>query len=452
MGQPKKIIKDGLLFLGLLTLSTSGCREDKARERLPIQKAPAQLDPKTGQKTSGKGASTASVGDCQSLRKKALELGFKVKDVKVSLVSGTLGSSDLSVFYLEKTGPNLKNPVLFVKTNGFQEMTQHDLENLKKISDSTKIDPIALDQRGSSCQQPPAQSSDSPASLQDRGSRAHVLAAERVRGDLLKGRPWKILSFRSGGAVALRYVEMKPEALQSIHIADFTPISNVSSYLEFRKKQERQNWDELLKATRLERSTVAKAIQEMDKLDLKKSCGEGLKCRDLIQNLAPQLSYRNAWSSIADEIQKWAQGKIEVNQLVEEYVRVQRKSFPIRLAQRIDLALMEASKECEVSSEDYPLSTCQLEKNLQTQDCDKALQSVRLEALNIEKIRQNLEKAKITYSLVAGGRSTYAPLSAFEEHQKDFEKSLETGFLVIEEKGSEVLTDPAFLKSLQARP
>lgn len=430
------------------TIGAGGSSRPSGQKTTPQEQISGQPGTPSVDGKSEAQANLSSGQNCQSLQAKAKSLGFKADSVESQVAQRKL---KIQFYLLTKSQGEIKNPLVYFVKSSFQEATEQDLENLKKISDSTKTDAIMIDMRGAGCSGGLPSLAAASSEFQQFGSRTAVQDAEIIRKKLLKDQKWTLLAHRSGGAVALRYIELAPQGLQAVHIADFTPASDMKKLMRERASQEKSNWEQLLKETKLDEAIIEKALTQLDS----QKCGENQKCRDLVHVLATKLGQTDQWPFIKETFQKLADGKSSAQDLLNELNRKKQKAELNVISRILDLDSDTQLKACQSQTltpdEKFYLSLCRLENLIGLPQIQNWSQKLRHEPLNFERIKQNATQNRIQYSLSAAGLSTLYPLESYQEQQAKLDEILESSFFKYESLGSEIFLNSEFLKSINTR-
>ncbi len=388
-----------------------------------------------------------TAAECKSLEAAAKKHGWEMKSLDIK-------EDNVKIVYYIMTDSlkNMSNPVIYFNRNALQITRPDDLERFAKIHTAYKVDPILMDMRGAGC------SSALPdftktAELNKYGSRAAVADAEKIRISL-KQKKLKVMANLSGGIVALRYAQLAPQSISSIHIADFAPMKSQTTLMKLRGSQETDILKEILKSEQLDEEVVKKAIE---KLKEEKNCTGLTSCAGLIDLLGGiDMSQKSQWSVIAKRIQGIADGKLKAQDLMKEFELEKLKLDKVTMSRILDVDSdknLSACAEAIKGNEKSLINSCRLE-NAIGQSKIKELKKLTHDALNMTTIKTNMTNNKIDYHLVAGDKSVMFPRAAYEEHHTDMESSSLLGvdgknYLIIEEAGSEVFEHEKFLDTLK---
>lgn len=398
---------------------------------------------------SGKGVTIRSeetnltAAECKHLEAAAKEHGWEMKSIETE--------DKVKVVYYVMTASlkSMNNPVIYFNRNALQITRSEDLKRFAKIHTDYKIDPILMDMRGAGCSSALPDLKTKAAELNKYGSRAAVADAEKIRKAVLKDEKWKVMANLTGGAVALRYAQLAPQGVTSIHIADFAPMKSQTELMKLRGLKEVANLKEILKAAKLEEEVVQKAIK---KLEAEKNC-TGLKsCASLIDLLGGlNMSQKAQWSQIATRIQAIADGKLKAQDLMKELELKKQHLDKVTISRILDLDSnknLTACADAVKGQEKSLINSCRLEVAIGHGET-KELKNLNHDALNMQTIKTNLTNSKIDYHLFAGEQSVMFPKDAYEDHQKDMESILGDNFNLIPDAGSEVHEDEKFLNTLK---
>lgn len=484
-----KLVLSILMSFSLLTLSA--CKEGGAKSRTSIKKGTAtnqnkttRLDKSAQQPASSEGSAAGAdrkqptppapqaldvngnsahgvtiggqdlldKGTCANLDAQAKTLGWKINSLSVPEDKSIDKKLKITFYTLKESDSGMNNPVIYFNRSAFQNMTERDLKKFKDISSEYSLDPILMDMRGAGCSSALPDIKTRTTELNKYGSRYAVQDAEQIRKVLLKDKPWKILADRSGGVVALRYAQIAPEGISSLHVADFAPVKNQTELMKLRIAQETEVWKSIAKQENVTDEILQKALKNLDAA----KCDKLKSCQDLIDlEGGVKMSYKNQWPSIANDIKALADGTQKASEKTRDLMKIyesKKKHRDLKTATRIlDLDTtknLSACSEALKTDSKGVINSCRLELSLGHGEIAAVKNVLNHDALNMTTIRENLLKNSITYNLFAGARSTLYPKDAYEEHEKEMGEALEDTLQFID-AGSEVFESPEFLKTLR---
>lgn len=371
---------------------------------------------------------------CEDIQNAATKNGWKLH----SLANKSDPNTKISYYILEKSVDKLTNPVVYFKSNAFEKLTTEDFKTFADRYETLKIDPILIDARGTGCSIPLPDLQKNAGDLNKYGSRYAVQDAEAVRKTLLQDKKWKILAHGTGGAVALRYVQLAPSGVESIHIADFAPMKNQANLMKIRIKQEQDSFSKLMKEHSLTEEDISKAQKNL-----------GAE-KELIDVLAADLSNKKKWDSIASTIKGLADGSKKADGLEETLAELKKQSDLNTAARILDLDSsknLSACSEAVQSGAKNILNSCRLEKLVGHGIYSNIKNLVNHDALNMDIIKANITKNNITYHLFSGKQSTLYPTSAYEEHEKAMGEILDEQQSL--DLGSEIVSNEDYLETLK---
>ncbi len=376
---------------------------------------------------------------CAARDKSAKESGWKILSLDIPNEK-----IKITYYVLEKSSDNLQNPVIYFKQNAFQSTNAADLKKFAELYDSQKIDPVLMDMRGGGC----SANEDAKTDISQSGSRLAVADAEKIRKVLLKEKKWKVLAQQSGGAVALRYAQLAPQALESIHIADFVPMADQTKLMQLRVTQENDNLKQLMKDHNVSEKVAEAALKNLESTQ---NCGGLKSCQTLVHLLGGEtLSHKTEWREIADTLTKLADDKRKITGLVsllEKHKKALDKNSAARI---IDLDSNRSLTACSqvAKIESGLVNSCKLEVAVGLGNTS-VLSNLRHEPLDLNKIKANLSGNQIAYHLFAGNLSSLYPNESSEQHEAAMGEVLETTFHSVQDVGSEVFDNAEFLDTLK---
>lgn len=384
---------------------------------------------------------------CTELDATAKSLGWKINSLDV-----TEDKVKIVYYTFEKSTDDMANPVIYFNKNAFQAMTKKDLENFANLYDKYKIDPILMDMRGAGCSSALPDIKTKTSELNKYGSQSAVADAEKIRKKVLKDKKWKVLAYQGGGAVALRYAQVAPLGIKSIHVADFVPMKNQTQLMKLRVTQESAVFAEIMKEERLTDEQVKKALENLDSENCEK-LGGSKKCKVLIDTYGGRkMSYKKDWSTIANLFKELAEGKKKSSTLMESFEKRKKLLDKSMIARILDIDAdknLSACKEVASTESTSTINSCRFEVLLGQGTHAAAIKAaLRHSPLDLAKIKKNLTENNITYYLVSGKYSTLYPYEAFEKHKEELGAILDSTWRTIE-TGSEVIENVEFLESLR---
>lgn len=381
---------------------------------------------------------------CATLESSAKEDGWEVKSLDLPEEKVKV------VYYVLKKSlqEEMKNPVVYFNRNAFQSMKVNDLKKFSNISREHQIDPILIDMRGSGCSSPTPDLKTKTSELNQYGSKFAVADAEKVRKILLKDRPWKILAHRSGGVVALKYAQLAPNGIESLHIADYVPVQNQTTLAKFRMAQESAVFEKIMVQEKLTEELVNKALKN---LDSDKLCKGFTSCRVLLDLYGGMMmSYKSQWTAIGNLIKSYSENKSQSTELIELLEKRKADLDLSSVARVLDLHPFEGFSACsDAIKKETPgiINSCRMEVTLGTSSIS-GIKNLNHDPLDLQLIKTNLIKHDIPYTLYSGSLSTIYPPEAFEQHEKEMGDILGPSYYSLE-MGSEVSESPEFLGTLK---
>ena len=414
------------------------------------------VDTKAILDTNGENGEGAIVGGkpktkitCSGIEEKAKANGWKINSVEVAESKGSAKKLKIAYYTLEKSN-EMANPVIYFNRNAFQNATPNDLEKLAKVAADYKLDLVLMDMRGAGCSTALPDIKTKTSELNNYSSKYAVSDAEEVRKIVLKNsqeKKWKIMAHQSGGIVALRYVQLFPESVRSLHIADFYPSKDQTKLYKLRIEKESEIWKVLADQEKVTENIFAKAMKNLD--DSK--CTGLTSCKTLIDLLGgSKISYKPSWSTIATQIKALAEDKSKTSEMMKEFEARKASNDKIFAARILDIDSDKSLSACaNVLKTDSKgaINSCRLEVELRKGET-VALKSLNHDALNMSLIKQNITKNEIEYHLFAGQNSTLYPSDGYKDHEDEMGDILKNTSEIVDD-GSEVYLNTNFLKTLQ---
>ena len=412
-------------------------------------------DPKTITDTNGDNGDGVTIGKttskatCASVEEKAKASGWKINAIDVPETKGSAKKLKITYFTIEKSG-DLSNPVIYFNRNAFQNISNDDFDKLAKVATDFKLDLVLMDMRGSGCSVAMPDIKTKTAELNNYSSKNAVADAEEIRKVFLKDskeKKFKILAHQSGGIVALRYVQLFPESVKSIHIADFYPAKNQAELFKTRVEKETELWKTIAEQEKVTDEILAKAMKNLE--DSK--CTGLASCKTLIDLLGgSRMSFKPMWPALAKQIKDIADDKSKVADLMKVYEARKAMSDRISAARILDVDSDKSLSACATvlkTNNKGVINSCRLEVEIRKIET-AALKNLNHDPLNISLIKQNLIKNEIEYHLFAGQASSLYPSDGYKQHEDEMGDVLKNTSEILDD-GSEVYLNPAFLKGLQ---
>ncbi len=375
---------------------------------------------------------------CQNLKPSLDTYGWKVQSIQSK--ETTQNGKTLNIVFYTLKNSTFENPVLYFKKNALQATTAQDLENFSKWATQYNFDPILMDARGAGCSTVLPDLKTLSSRVNDYGSSREIADAELIRKALLNGKKWKVLGTRSGGAAALRYAQLHPEALTSLHIADFTVVQNSVDLESFRLEQEAKNFKSLLDHFKITDNEVTKAQQTLDASKCQPDLNSCHELLDLKSGFA--ISSTTGWQNIAELIKNINDGTQKTEDLLKEFQNHKKYVDFINVSKFLDLSSDKNLSGCTEALKAKPdgiLNSCRLQKNLSRSENTDLKNKINYVALDLNKISQNLTQNKIPYYLVAGQLSSLYPFDLYQEQEEVMNQNPDFNLLQISDMGSEVI-------------
>ena len=411
--------------------------ENRKKTGLNPDGTPAtQSNTGTAENTPGAETDTGTAAKCDDLQSAATKNGWKLFSIQDKMNI----NKKISYYVLEKSIDNFTNPVIYFNRSSFQRISPEDLTKFKELYESHKIDPILMDMRGAGCSAGLPDLKTKTAELNEYGSKFAVHDAEQIRKSLLKDKPWKVLAHRSGGVVALRYAQLAPTALTSIHIADFAPMKSQTELMKIRLKQETDSWAKLMKEEDLTQDEVDKAIKNL-----------GAE-KDLFDAFASELSKKGQWKKIATDVKALAAGTKKSDEL-KEIVNQRKKQSDLNTASRIldhdSNKNLSACHEALQTDNKGTVNSCRLEKLVGHGSIAAIKNVLNHDPLKMDVIKANLTKHNVDYHLLSVKLSTLYPPNAYLEHLNAMGDLLDATHLSPPNLGSEAYPNDELLDTLK---
>jgi pimeloyl-ACP methyl ester carboxylesterase len=451
MGQKTKLKLTPILFL---LLAISACKKEGGDNgRTTIRKGTASTKiaaKKAGTDGAGVPGSPGKVtkSSCSELEAAAKTSGWVIKSLNVPEGLDNKKQIKIRYFILKDTEGKMVNPVLYLNRSAFQEVNVSDLNDFSKFAHDYKIDPVLISMRGADCSSPLPDAKSNISLLNNYGSKSAVADAELIRKALLGDKKWKVMAHRSGGAVALRYVQLFPTSIKSVHIADFSPIENQTELMKYRINKEAQNWESLVQEFNLSEDAISSVQKKLEA----GNCKPLADCHVLIDLYSgSRISDKTQWSSIAESIKKIADGKTTVQELLKNFESRKKVRFLNSVARILDLDSDKNLSGCAEALKTEKggfINSCRLEIELAKSDTAN-LKTLSHDPLNLKTIQDNLKKHDIPYYLYSGGLSSLYPRAVFMDHVEEFADALSAqNWITLDDKGSEIYKSSNFLGSL----
>lgn len=408
---------------------------------------------------SSKTSNQPQTQTCLLNEKQLKELNWERKEIEVAEVPNQKDSQKIKISYYTQTQKELKNPVFLIQ-DFFRPVTIEDLKYFNEVSKRYDLNLVTMDPRGAGCSAAmPAQ--DELSRWQNYGSRGLAQDIEAIRKALLNDRKWKILAHGTGGYVALRLVELYPNGIKSLHVADFTPMKSFTEYMTLRMEAQKEAWNSFTNYTEKEKKftitedEVKKAHQTLDKSecsDQQKICGAALF--DIFAYVI-KTSSPKAWDQATELLKDLVHGELDkLASLKNRALSLERRYIYAVAVRMIDMDSDLEQKACSEALKNEELkkssiNTCRVEVALGRKEIDQLKGTLKHETLNHEKIKKNLKQHKIDYHYAVADRSLFNPIKAAREHVEGYKDVLKNQDFITIPKTSEAAFRSEILTTLK---